>query len=1303
MSKIKKYLLLLIITIIAILGITTISNAYYDVGTKLTYSVNDFLTNPNLYCVQKDILLSGSATYKVISKVRIEGNVSTDHTGKKVTSKENAKLAYILSQDNGANKEAGPVQNALWNNIYTWMKTVGYQHAGLYTGFASNVGGTSSWVDTSADDYANNLQSQDIKDNTKTSNIKVTVYEKDGIEYMRVGPFNWTFPGTLNKVDVKDQNGNVIKDVLYSSFNGTTESHFGLSGIKSEKDFYVSIPISSGVTAVTGISAKTTYDVKGVTISFLESTTHAFQNLLYREPFTGTANIDKEFEYNIPTLGKLKIIKVNEDDHEVTLPGVGFKLKHNELNKYVFQNEDGTISFVENMDNATEFITDANGRLEVDKLLVGTYTAYETKNPNYGYEFSEDGVKIVIESTDDGWELIENKQVYVKLSGYVWVDKVYGKDLQRNDLYNDNEYDDSDILLDGITVRLKDRTTGETIKEGITANGGSYLFMDVLIEKLQDYYIEFEYDGLTYTNVIPHEDRDNGSKAAENAEVRDRFNKNFSVVEGNSRDTGITRDENANKVHDLSYNIDENSHIATFINNGQYKITGTTDETTYVIREHFKYGQEEIKYINLGLYEREMPNIGLIKDLDNVKIGVNGYWHTYLYSQRFVNQGEYGDGFNVGVKFGEKYSNMSYTRAIYEADYEYENENDRSKELKVFVTYKIALKNSSTTLKTRVNSLVDYYDSRYQVSSIGTALDGSGNVTGNIEYSNETYNDNYSKLTIKNNMTIDPQSSQDVYVQFELSKQAVISLLNDGETLENVAEINSYSIFDQNGTVYAGIDTNSNPGNSTPGNLNTYEDDTDQSPGFKLELADARELTGKVFLDETSGELKTGEIRQGSGIYEEGEKGIEGVHITFTENSGSGKVYETDTDQNGDFYISDYIPGDYTITYTWGDETYTVQNYKGTVYDSSRDQTNKEWYKQDVDIRKTDAIDNYNQNQDAPKGSREQIDAEMKNIKYNQSFTRTKMDSTTPVMGIGVEYDTTTTASSGDKYVYRVQNVDFGIVERARQEITLTKRVRTFRASLANGQLIGDITIDENGNVTGEKNYITYIGPSQTSEPANGFIRLELDNELIQGTTLEVGYEIKAKNNSELDYLSENFYKYGTIEGDVVTITPTGVIDYLDKDWAFDKEDNQAWEVLQKDDLNGLVAEVVYNNENSSINDKVILYTDDLAKPLKPEESNSVMLNVSKIISTGDDIELENETEIVEVDKTGGSDITSTPGNYVPGTSEGECDDDMAETIIVIPSTGQNLDFVMPIIIGLIALVILTGGIILIKKKVLNK
>ena len=96
--------------------------------------------------------------------------------------------------------------------------------------------------------------------------------------------------------------------------------------------------------------------------------------------------------------------------------------------------------------------------------------------------------------------------------------------------------------------------------------------------------------------------------------------------------------------------------------------------------------------------------------------------------------------------------------------------------------------------------------------------------------------------------------------------------------------------------------------------------------------------------------------------------------------------------------------------------------------------TTKEWYKVDVDKRLTDALDNYE--------TRQKIDKEISSIGYNTQTTIDKMDSTTPTMGIGVEYDTTYTASSGDRYVYKIRNVDFGIVERARQQIALNKRVK---------------------------------------------------------------------------------------------------------------------------------------------------------------------------------------------------------------------------------------------------------------------
>lgn len=999
-------------------------------------------------------------------------------------------------------------------------------------------------------------------------------------------------------------------------------------------------------------------------------------------------------------IGDLKIVKNGANKK---LANVGFIIKNVDTNEYVANDySDKVAEYTTDRNSAKEYITDQNGEISIKGLKAGKYELYETKNDNYGYVVdSSKGIAVTIK-TGSNIKQVVNEQVYVKLSGYVWVDKQDGKTWIRNNLMKDNYHpeisdyvDGNDMLLDGITVRLKDKTTGETVKETKTADGGAYLFTDVLIKKLGDYYIEFEYDGLTYTNVEPHlENEEHGSKSAEATKEREEFNRNFSSVEGRTEDTGFTRDANGNEKYNLSYNVDKTAHTSTLINNGQYIITANTEETGYSIEGHFTEGQEEIKYINLGLYEREQPDMTLVKDLESVRLTVNGYSHVYQYAQRNVNAGEYESGFNVGVKFGNEYGKLAYSRAVYKADYEYINENDKDRELKVYATYKISMKNQSTTLITKINSIADYYDSNYKIISAGTTIDEKGDTNGDISYTESEYNAEYRKAVLNTNMEIEQQNIGTVYVQFELNREAVLRILNDQENLTNVAEINSYSIF-KDGNLYAGIDVDSNPANCTPGDVSTYQDDTDTSPNLKLEVADAREMTGKVFLDSTSGELMTGEIRQGSGVYEDGELGIKDVAVTLTENSGSGKVYTATTDENGEFYISDFIPGDYTLTYTWGDETYTVQHYKGTIYKEPSRAEDTKWYKQ-TDPRYSDAIDNYQ--------TRQEIDKEMQNVENSTQTTINKMESITPTMEIGVEYETTYTASTGDRYTYQIKNIDFGIVERARQDIELTKRVKTIKVTLANGQVIVDLSIDEDGNITGEKNYVTYMKPSDNTTPKNGLLKIELDNELIQGATVEVTYEIKVTNISELDYLSENYYKYGTIEGDVVKIEPAGIIDYLDKDWAFDASEQTTWEQKTVDEINDIVADDVYNS--ISINDKIILYTESLkGQELEPTGSASVEVSTSKVLSNNDEIELDNEAEVTKVTKDGGADLTSTPGNYVPGTHETdtENDNDMSETIIVTPSTGGNQNMILPITIGIIVCIILGAGVFVIKKKILDK
>lgn len=1308
MSKIKK---LAVLCFMILLGSFVITNSVNAESKYFSYA--DLCYNETLLCAQHHQSMHGS-TYKLVTEINITGNKSTGNDAT-VESWHNAKLASILSHRRGQGNygvndvENLPVQNAIWNYLGTWRSEVGYKH-GIKQDFVNNSKGNfNTSIETEAEEYANNYKNGNltqITDKTDKSKIKVTQYTEGNEQYLRVGPFKYEFPEKLSEINViTDKNSKMEIKCFEKRINDNQYSKYSnINQIKSGNEFYISVKMpTDGTSQIKQITVKGKANVKHVTIKFWESSSMSEQNLLQYNYKEEEIDINQTFDYDIRILGNLKVIKVNKDNTKVKLQGVGFYIQNKDTKKWV-KVENKTVYYIDNKDQATEFITDKNGEITIENLVVGTYVAYETKNPNYGYEIISEGQEksITVDKTEE--LQIPNPQKYIKLSGYVWVDEDYveDKESKRNHLYKDNDYDSNDILLDGITVRLIDKTTGNVVKEAKTSNGGKYLFTDVLVDDLEKYYIEFEYDGLTYTNVIPHIDRDNGSKAAENSSVRDEFNKGFSVIEGSiESNKGITKDSAGNPKYDLNYNIDKNKHTSTLNNTGLYPITANTNETGYVIKDHFTPGQEEIKYINLGLYEREQPDIALVKDLYNVNVAINGYNHIYEYANRFNNQGEYGDGFNVGVKFGNKYGNMSYTRAIYEADKEYTS-SDKSKELKVYVTYKISMKNESSNLQVQVNNIVDYYDSNYTLIKTGTGIDEKGNVTGDISNSgSQSYNDKYQKVIINTNSKIEHNKSADVYVQFELNRDAVLKILNDKENLDNVVEINSYSVFDTDGKVYAGIDTDSNPGNAVPGDTTTYEDDTDSAPGLKLVVSDkAREMTGKVFLDSTSNELKTGEVRQGDGMYTDGEKGIKDVKVTLKENIESGKVYEATTDENGDFYISGYIPGDYTLTYTWGDKEYTVQNYKGTVYDKNRydaNVTNKEWYKTDVDTRYTDAIDNYN--------TRKKIDAEIAKV-TNKTATKIKtMDSTTPTMGISVEYTTTTTIEpTTDKFKspdFKIKNIDFGIVERARQDLALRKRVNTFKVTLANGQVIADMTIDEKGNITGERNHVTYMGPS--SSTGNGFVKLELDNELIQGATVEVEYEIKVTNNSELDYVSEDFYKYGIKSGNEVTITPTSIIDYLDKNWGFEAEKNKEWTVKSLDEIKNIVAKEVYENEDSTIADKTILYTESLkGQKLKPTESATVNLNVSKVLSNSDEISLDNESEITELTKDGGSKLISTPGNYIPGQEEAkESDESIAETVIVTPSTGANLEFIVPIMIGVIALVILGAGVVIIKKKTL--
>lgn len=1359
MSKLKNITIILGMVIFIIFGINGISYATsldnLKVASQLaskvkltdTYTISSSNYFGNLkhqvFCINRHKNLSADGiTYKVVDIVKIKGATATSKKDPtfEVIDKENAKLISAIYFADRNSDEADGMRHAIWHNMYPWMEAVG---EGFFEDVWKLNQDDTNESYTNPDDRKEYLKKFDASGDYKNADEpyinnlykdqqpNASTYTKNGKKYFKIGPFKLDFKPNIDQLEVRDKNNKIINEDYVSYLLPNDEIVTITSTIPSKKEFYILISQESNVEGIKNIYIKT-YEktvsevIDGI-IVFLQAPNKSYQNLIAAHAYKSGDELVPEF-INIPVDIDLKAnLTVTKVDQETGKPlkDVCFRLR-NENGAYICKDAQGNISLVGPPQLATQYKTDSYGQFTVERLPLGKYTIEEVFNPNEYYEITPGQDLSINVKPGNNTKTITNRQKYVDLSGYVWVDNISGKMSTIDNLRNTKD----DSPLEGVKVSLQ--YSGREVVPAISTDGnGYYKFSKVDVDTLgSPMCIVFEYNGLKYTNVNANINDDNGSKAAENQTTRSNFNQEFSVIEGwnNSRNTGLAR-SSIGAPKWLYYNNDTQNHTSTLqgideVN--KFPITAGTLEANYDLKVQYlakkRAGKitNELTNINLGLYIREQPEMILVKDIQSVTVNANNKTHVYEYGNRFDkdNNGNITDNSSrFGVEYGNKFKEGTYERAIYKADYESAIKDNT--QLEVYVTYKIAVKNASTSLKTKINTIVDYYDKRYSIEQVGTEYK-EGNVTNEVGHTDVTSynNDTYAKTIINlgDNMIINRQQPDSVYIKFKLSKEAIKEALDHESDkpeklfYKNIAEIDSYSIFDANDKIYAGIDKKSAPGNIVAGDVTTYENDTDMAPAMKLKIEGTRTMSGSVFLDYTDGQLKTGQVRQGDGVYGDKDKGIEGADILLEEISGTGKTYTAKTGPDGNFNISDYIAGDYKLTYTWGGQKVdgteiTVQNYKATIYNDQDRQYNKKWYIM-TEKRYSDAFDDMD--------TRKNIDAQLKNVKYNSddSIDIKTMKSTTPEMNIEIEYNYDKLISGGDiKPVYNVTNVDFGIVERARQEVELTKRVKTLKLTLANGQVISNVEFkyDQNGKLTatGEKSHMTFMG-TNTKGDSNRFIKLELDNELIQGANLEVGYEILFKNKSENDYDSENFYKYGIINIGAVKITPTAIIDYLDKDWSFEESKNTDWEALTLEELKtkDKVAETVYDKTktpDTDINNRIILYTEKLSgKALSPNEMNSVMLNVSKILTTTDEISLGNETEIVELNKTGGAKITRIiPGNYVPGSSELTDDADEAERVIVTPSTGENLNYVLPITIGLLALITLGTGVILIKKKVL--
>lgn len=898
----------------------------------------------------------------------------------------------------------------------------------------------------------------------------------------------------------------------------------------------------------------------------------------------------------------LFIVKVDGTTNEI-INGMVFYIKVAEKeNQWLHKNNDGTYTIT---NSPTSFVTGTDGKSENDGTIYiknipkesyeiiehsvgGNYKKYTVPENNITpveiNEISPDETKVTIEN----WPIGDK----IKISGYVWQDKGgefnNKNEYEGNCLYNEGN-EKIDYRFANIKVALVDND-GNMIQETSTNEKGEYLFTDVESTKLNNYHIEFKYDGLLYKDVTLNLEKENGSKASEESNdgsQRNILNSQLNTISGNKSVEIDDNEYNLNfeKTQDGKVKLVDGTEISDLSDkvvsvtkeDNRFMITASTSTANLNLQDYYNTyykGQDEIKNINLGLYKREKPDLRLEKDVFKADVSINDKTYVYHYDERLGKDNENIDT-TLGVQFQSKRTG-NYNLPIYRADAAYESQD---KGLNITVTYKIALINQSTGLYSTVNSISEYFSNEYIYNNKIYIGDVKGEDTEELKDVGVTElatKEGYKAYNFSNlNVQIPPIKSKNgnvkyLYIEFNLPKTSYYDNASENKILdkelENIVEIASYSTYSDDGysKPYAGIDEDSIPDSiqtSTPINTNikdtsTYEDDTYKALGLNIVDRGNRTITGIVFednpIDEKSG--GAGNERIGNGLFNDNEKKVSGVTVKLIEydkegneitvKTGEGNEIKAETGTDGTYTLSGFIPGNYKIEFVWGDGNqkstdgttiYTVNDYKSTIWPKGHVLEGERWYATDVETQWSDAQDNWK--------LRQAIDADDTSTYTDLS----KMISSTNNFSVGIEY-VGEDQYDGNNRQYTISNIDFGLIERPRQSIEIKKEVNKVMISDSSGRPLVNAEIVEEDGVKKFKDDVKYAVYTESSALSPfGRVKAEIDTEAFP-LTVDIEYKVSVINNSEIDYYDSSYYLYGypSESATKVTIKPTKVYDYLD-------------------------------------------------------------------------------------------------------------------------------------------------------------
>ena len=304
----------------------------------------------------------------------------------------------------------------------------------------------------------------------------------------------------------------------------------------------------------------------------------------------------------------------------------------------------------------------------------------------------------------------------------------------------------------------------------------------------------------------------------------------------------------------------------------------------------------------------------------------------------------------------------------------------------------------------------------------------------------------------------------------------------------------------------------------------------------------------------------------------------------------------------------------------------------------------------------------------------------------------------------------------------------FGLIEMPKQELKIEKLIKNIL--IKNGQT----NVFYNGNpeevAKQGAGVVTVTDLDNAENGGSTYARAEMVEASISGSDFRIAYEVKITNVSDVNYYNEEYYKFGIIDKTKeVTATPITVYDYLDDTFKYEPEplDSEKYYEKYKSDkdrieeidpnkketiiVNGEKVEVqAYKLKGRSNQDKwITLYTNKIKnRDSNHPTSDSVIIVASKLLSSSEyDWVVYNRAEIIDAKLSPSSLDTvnsdSEKERLLKTAAKEIHSNGMVEAMftLTIPTGEDRYSTTLYAIAGIIALIVLSTGIVIIKKKIL--